>query len=237
MKHILHPRILIITALLSVPLVAVAQQGTGQLTSGIGDLAGVADVITQKLLRSLATLFATAAMGIFFFGIAQYIWGAREGDDTKIKNGNKFMRWGLVALFVMFSIWGIVTYVQRIFRIEGQNTIIIPQIEFMRGSGNNTPARNNANASLPASPTTIQTGTNAGDCANKTTGQSCTVSGRVGTCTVNDFGVYGCYANAITPVDVCPNGTNADGDCIVNGTRCERSDTEIGQWQNGVCVI
>jgi hypothetical protein len=73
-------------------------------------------------------------MVAFFFGIVQFIWGTRDGDPTRAKNGKNFMLWGLIALFVMFSVWGIITYVQQIFGVT-QNTITIPTIQINTGTG------------------------------------------------------------------------------------------------------
>ncbi len=190
MKHIFNVRFLIITSLVAIPLV-VSAQGVTDLNNGISALGGVFNTITTTVLKSLAGLFATAAMAIFFFGIAQYIFGARAGDAKKIEDGNRFMRWGLVALFVMFSVWGIITYVQNIFGIKGQNTIIIPTIDFMRGSGNNSPSSNSANIGLPSAVSRVV----GDDCYSKSVGQACTGSGYTGTCGVSDAGVFACYAN------------------------------------------
>lgn len=131
--------------ILSVPTLVFAQATTKPITDGFLSFKTIIDTFTQTIVRSLATLFATAAMVAFFFGIVQFIWGSRDGDATKAKNGKNFMLWGLIALFVMFSVWGIVNYAQRIFGIQGQNTIIIPQIEL----GNGKAPTNSGSQGLP----------------------------------------------------------------------------------------
>ncbi len=152
MKKIPYLHILLficIVGLVSTPTLVFAQvqaQGcVGQINNGFCTFSGIITTFTQTIVRSLATLFATAAMVAFFFGIVQFIWGSRDGDATKAKNGKNFMLWGLIALFVMFSVWGIINYAQRIFGINGQNTIIIPQIEL----GNGKTAPNPSGQGLP----------------------------------------------------------------------------------------
>ena len=104
-----------------------------ELSTGFTDIGRIVNVLTNTVVRALATLFATLAMVAFFYGIVQYIWGVRDGKPEKVKEGNKFMINGLLALFVMFSVWGIITYVQKIFGITG-NTIVIPEV-IIKGQG------------------------------------------------------------------------------------------------------
>ena len=150
MKNIFNFRVFLITSLIAVPLFASA----ADLASGFNDLGNLADNIAKGLLKSIGTLLATAAMAALFFGLVQYIWGAREGDSTKISKGNQFILWSLVALFVMFSVWGIVTYAQKIFGIQGNNKIIIPTFEFQKagstqvGDPNIPPAPGSSNPNI-----------------------------------------------------------------------------------------
>jgi len=95
-----------------------AATGVDAVTGGFGTLGDVVNSFTNKVLSALATLFATAAMVAFFFGIVKYLIGIRDGVPAEIDKGKKFMLWGLIALFVMFSVWGIVQYAQNIFGIK-----------------------------------------------------------------------------------------------------------------------
>ncbi len=51
------------------------------------------------LLTGLAVLF-------FIMGIVRYI--ANAGDEKKAKEGKSIMIYGVLALFILFSFWGIV---------------------------------------------------------------------------------------------------------------------------------
>jgi len=135
MKKIRNVWAAIITGIIFLPSGVSAQTGVEKVKTGLGDIGGIINVFTGSIVRSLATLFATAAMVAFFFGIVQFIWGSREGKPDVMTNGKKFMVWGLVALFVMFSVWGIITYVQQIFGVT-QNTITIPTIQINSGTSN-----------------------------------------------------------------------------------------------------
>lgn len=115
-----------------------AQTTATDVKAGFGTLKELIDEFTKSIVVSLGTLLMAGAVVIFFLGIVQYIWGLRQGNPEKVKTGNQFMLWGLVALFVMFSVYGIVKFAQGIFFKSGDvNTITIPEIKFNTSS---TPA-------------------------------------------------------------------------------------------------
>jgi hypothetical protein len=51
------------------------------------------------------------ALIFFFWGLARLIFSA--GDEKGREDGKKIMLWGIIALFIMFSVWGIVQLLQR----------------------------------------------------------------------------------------------------------------------------
>lgn len=63
----------------------------------------------------------TLALLLFFWGAALFIFSA--GDDTKRTEGKKRMIWGIIALFVIFAIWGIIALLCQITGIpcEGED--------------------------------------------------------------------------------------------------------------------
>jgi len=87
---------------LAVPFVALAQAGSGPNTSRIFQL--VADL--KKLLDLLIPIAITLALLFFIWGLAQFILAS--GDEEKKKEGKQRMIWGIIALFVIVSVWGIV---------------------------------------------------------------------------------------------------------------------------------
>lgn len=128
--------ILTIMGVLLIPALASAQ-GATTVTAGFGTLNTIITSFTSNIVRALVGLFAAMAMAAFFWGLVQYIWGAREGKEDQISKGNKFMIWGLLALFVMFSVWGIIKLFQGVlFGSQNVNTIIIPDLQ-IGGSQNN----------------------------------------------------------------------------------------------------
>lgn len=145
-KNSLYRAILLI-GLTALPVIAYAQGAEAQLTGGIGSFANIVDKLRTSLIAALISMFAAAGMAVFFFGIVKYLIGIRDGDKGAIDSGNKFMIWGLVALFVMFSVWGIITFAQGVFGIQGKTNIIIPSIQ-LQGSSNTSNGSGNT-SSLP----------------------------------------------------------------------------------------
>ncbi len=204
MKKITGVKALLLISLMSVPFVALAAADT-QVTKGFDSLGAIVTSFNKNVVSGLATLFATMAMVAFFWGIVQYIWGVRDGKPEKVSQGNSFMIWGLVALFVMFSVWGIVKYAQTIFGIEGQSTIIIPTIQIDGKSISPKPSP----VGLPAPTPTPTSGTKTTCTANDNSPCAVPVAGggtRPGTCTLNDEKTLGCYVTPGTGTGGCPAG-------------------------------
>ncbi|TAK58646.1 hypothetical protein EPO14_02315 [Patescibacteria group bacterium] len=86
----------------------------------------------QDVLRNLnlplqlaTTLVVMLALLLFFWGLAMYVFGS--SNDEKRKKGIPMMIWGIVALFVMLSIFGIINMLQATFGV-GSGTLQIPTI-------------------------------------------------------------------------------------------------------------
>lgn len=89
-----------------------------------------ANNITNNVLTSASTLLMTGAFVVFFYGLARFIYDRAQGKDgNELKKGKEFMMWGLIALFVMVSVWGIIKLAQGLLQIKG-NEIVIEPVRF-----------------------------------------------------------------------------------------------------------
>ncbi len=117
-------------------VLSVSAQGATGVQAGFGTLAGLIDSFSQTVVVAFGSLLMAGAVVVFFMGVVQYIWGLRSGDSGKAKVGSNFMLWGLVGLFVMFSVYGIVKLGQSIFfKDQDITTITIPKIKFDNTGG------------------------------------------------------------------------------------------------------
>jgi tellurite resistance protein TehA-like permease len=96
-----------------VPVIASAQ------LKQTGDLLTEAKRIVIDVLIPLA--FALAML-FFFWGLAKYI----RSTGTEKEEGRNIMVWGVVALFVMSSVWGLVRFIQGNLAITNNGAIDIP---------------------------------------------------------------------------------------------------------------
>jgi hypothetical protein len=62
-----------------------------------------------NIINLLIPIVFALAVLYFFWGLAQYILNAN--DDTARAEGRSKMIWGIVALFVMASVWGLVRFI------------------------------------------------------------------------------------------------------------------------------
>ena len=51
------------------------------------------------------------ALLVFFWGLVRFIFHL-GGDEKEVQESRNKMLWGIIALFVMLTIWGIVAFIQ-----------------------------------------------------------------------------------------------------------------------------
>lgn len=56
-------------------------------------------------INPIASILAAAAMLIFFYGIVLYVF--KSADEESHERGRQLILWGVVALFVLFSVWSL----------------------------------------------------------------------------------------------------------------------------------
>jgi hypothetical protein len=79
-----------------------------------------------NFLLILPPFLLSIALLIFVWGMAVFILAA--GDDKGRERGRKLMVWGVVALFILVSLWGIVAILINIFGLNAGATCPPPQI-------------------------------------------------------------------------------------------------------------
>jgi len=87
---------------LLLPTIVFAQGGFTKTKGLIGAVGG--------LISRLIIVVAGIALLVFLWGLVKFIF--KSGDPEEIKAGKNLMKWGLVALFVMVSVWGIIGFMQ-----------------------------------------------------------------------------------------------------------------------------
>lgn len=80
------------------------------------DLAGIIGISTG-LVNNVIVLLIGLAMLYFIWGLVQFIGNA--GNEEARTTGKQHMIWGIIALFVIVAIWGLVGVIQQTFLKEG----------------------------------------------------------------------------------------------------------------------
>lgn len=76
------------------------------------------------IIDNLVGILMTLAVIAFFWGLVKYIWNA--GNEDARNDGKHMMIWGVVALFVMVSIWGLVGFIGDAFGVDQSGQVIDP---------------------------------------------------------------------------------------------------------------
>jgi hypothetical protein len=99
--------------LFALPFVAAAQTLTN-ITSLVASIGNIVYILIPILIG--------VAIIVFFFGLVKYIWGAK-GEDSSAE-GRRIMLAGIISLFIMVSIWGIIQFAQSALGISGANAAL-----------------------------------------------------------------------------------------------------------------
>lgn len=81
-------------------------------------ISSLQDIINSSgcVIQSAVKVVVPLALLVFLWGLAKFILVA--GDEKEKERGKNIMVWGVIALFVMVSIWGLVNLLQSNFGIE-----------------------------------------------------------------------------------------------------------------------
>jgi hypothetical protein len=64
----------------------------------------------QGVVDSIIYLLIMVAMLVFFWGVVKFIFRF-DGSEKSVEEGKNRMVWGLVSLFVIMTIWGIISFI------------------------------------------------------------------------------------------------------------------------------
>lgn len=85
-------------------------------------IAGIFNWASCTLVKAIVPFLVTLATVAFIWGVIQYF--LNPDNEEKRKKGKEYILWGLIALFVMVSMWGLVALLSDTFGV----TSLIPQL-------------------------------------------------------------------------------------------------------------
>ena len=92
----------------------------------LASAATIGELITSVgvFMNTLIGIFIALAVVVFFWGLIRWLWSVGPDDAHK---GLSLMFWGLIAIFVMVSIWGLIRVIRGSVGIDDtQNRAIDP---------------------------------------------------------------------------------------------------------------
>ncbi|MBI2086729.1 MAG: hypothetical protein HYT69_00960 [Candidatus Zambryskibacteria bacterium] len=73
--------------------------------------------IFTDIIEVTVPVIAGLALLVFFWGLTRFILNV-SGDEKAISEGKNLMVWGLIALFIMVSVWGILRFLSSEFGFD-----------------------------------------------------------------------------------------------------------------------
>ncbi len=82
---------------------------------GLGGLLGLLAQANDLINRLIPFIIALTIL-LFLWGVFKFVSSGGDGESRKEAQG--YMIWGVVALFVMVSVWGLVNILVRSFNLD-----------------------------------------------------------------------------------------------------------------------
>ena len=92
------------------------------------DMSWINSILTQfrPILESLTAILITFSFIVFVWGLIIFIFNS--GDEKVVSEGKQKMVWGVIALFVIISVFGLVSLLQRWTGASAGNQLPTPHV-------------------------------------------------------------------------------------------------------------
>lgn len=92
----------------------------------------------QNIINALLPIVVALALLFFFWNLVKFIFNA--GDDEARAEGKKSMLWGILTLFIIVSIWGIIGFLGTATGIDQGGSAPVPGVADEQGSTGSAPS-------------------------------------------------------------------------------------------------
>jgi hypothetical protein len=97
-----------------------------QTATTLFDLIGIG----AEIVRRLIPLAVALGLVVFLWGMLRFIYAA--GNEQAIAAGRSLMVWGIITLFVMVSVWGLVALLNNTLGIAPGGNVTVPTLNTTR---------------------------------------------------------------------------------------------------------
>ncbi len=106
MKKIIYTFFLLILSILAIPVLAATPKNFKEL---------VDNVFIGGILQPLVPLLIGLGVVVFIYGVLILMFSE---DGEKKEEGKQYMLWGIIGIFVMVSVWGLVSILSGSFGLN-----------------------------------------------------------------------------------------------------------------------
>ncbi len=109
-----------------------APTNISNLAPGVDGACSVGDTFPDWLNYFTCIIGSSIIPFLFALAVVMFVWGTIKffiidvDEEAKREQGRQFMLWGIIALAVMVSVWGLVGVLTETFKIDGS---VIPQVK------------------------------------------------------------------------------------------------------------
>jgi hypothetical protein len=97
-----------------------------QLGQGVSNIQRIIEQLGSIVNTLIPIVFAIALL-VFFWGLVKFILAA--GSEDAKETGRRLMIGGLIALFVMSAVWGIVKLIAQTFDVQTGGSGDVPTVD------------------------------------------------------------------------------------------------------------
>lgn len=101
------------------PVLVLAQVTTPGANAGLG---GLMDTVTGLIGTNFIALVFALGFAYFFWGVVQY--ALYPDDESKKEKGRQYMIWGIIALTVMFTVYGLIRVLRNTFNLNDTSSTL-----------------------------------------------------------------------------------------------------------------
>lgn len=93
----------------------------------------------SSAINQIIPILIGLALVVFFWGLIQFI--VRSGNKEAVENGRRLMLWGIISLFIMVGIWGIIAIAADVLNVGVGGSATPPTVDctYFEGLGEECP--------------------------------------------------------------------------------------------------
>jgi hypothetical protein len=74
---------------------------------------------TNLIINPIIQVVFAAGLFLFLWGLVVFLWNLNEGGEDK--GGKQHMLWGIIGMFIMASVYGIISFLNTSFGLQAGN--------------------------------------------------------------------------------------------------------------------